>query len=151
MDSKQAFLAVTFFIRDTLCGLDTDRIQEVVKLGKVTPVHHANPYVVGVINLRGRIITIVDLGLKIGFDPSLVTEDTRVLIVPWSGEHVGILVDRVSDVVHAESGELAERPTVAGGIPARYFIGVLNSYDRLIGILDMDSILALTSEIQGAS
>src|ERR1039457_7188617 len=77
----QTVLLATFFVRDALCALDAAGIQEVIRLGPLTPVRHAPPDVAGILNLRGKIVTILDLGLRLGFPK----------IVPRSEEHTSEL------------------------------------------------------------
>ena len=72
----QTVLLATFFVRDALCALDAAGIQEVIRLGPLTPVRHAPPDVAGILNLRGKIVTILDLGLRLGF-PKIVPSGVR--------------------------------------------------------------------------
>ncbi len=65
--ADETVLLATFFVRDALCALDAAGVQEVIRLGPVTPVRHAPEEVLGILNLRGKIVTIVDLGLRLGF------------------------------------------------------------------------------------
>jgi len=147
MTDKQGFLAVTFQLRGTWCGVDTLQVQEVVKLARITPVHHARPYVAGVLNLRGKILTVIDLAQMMNGDSISLGVDSRVIIYPWRNEQLGILVDRVGDVVQVEAGSLSERPSVSDGIAAEFFAGVLSQGDRLVGILQIDKILASDPEV----
>ncbi len=71
-------LAVSCVVRNTLCGVDTEPVQEIVKVGHITPVHHAPAYVVGIMNLRGRVVTVIDLGLKLDLGATPLTPDSRI-------------------------------------------------------------------------
>src|ERR1039457_979992 len=77
----QTVLLATFFVRDTLCALDAAGVQEVIRLGPVTPVRYAPEEVLGIINLRGKIVTIVDLGLRLGFPKTVAGRDRRIFII----------------------------------------------------------------------
>jgi len=92
--SGQTALLATFFVRDMLCGLDATAVQEVIRLGPVTPVHYAPEEVLGILNLRGRIVTIVDLGLRIGLPRIATGSDSRIFIVEDRDEFIGLLVNR---------------------------------------------------------
>ncbi|MEI9974038.1 MAG: chemotaxis protein CheW [Ignavibacteriota bacterium] len=91
----QTVLLATFFVRDALCALDAAGIQEVIRLGPLTPVRHASPDVAGILNLRGKIVTILDLGLRLGFPKVVPSGDSRIFIIEDRNEFVGLLVDRV--------------------------------------------------------
>src|ERR1035441_4152417 len=87
----QTVLLATFFVRDALCALDAAGIQEVIRLGPLTPVRHAPPAVAGIVNLRGKIVTILDLGLRLGFAKAVATGESRIFIIEDRGEFVGLL------------------------------------------------------------
>ena len=138
----QASLLATFFVRDALCALDAAGIQEVIRLGAVTPVHHAPDEVLGIVNLRGKIVTILDLGLRLGFARAVPVPDSRIFIVEYHGEFIGLLVDRVDEVVEVERDQWqAPPPNVPWG-QARFFQGVCRAGGRVITILDSGPILA---------
>ena len=88
---SQTILLSTFFVRDSLCALDAAGVQEVIRLGSFTCVRHAPEAVAGVMNLRGRIVTLLDLGLILGFGQSTITPDSRVFILDDRNEFLGIL------------------------------------------------------------
>src|SRR5579862_2871601 len=95
----QTVLLATFFVRDALCALDAAGVQEVIRLGPITPVRYAPEEVLGIVNLRGKIITIVDLGLRLGFARAVSGADSRIFIIEDHHEFLGLLVDRVDEVV----------------------------------------------------
>lgn len=141
-ENGQAVLLTTFFVRDALCALDAAGIQEVIRLGPLTPVHHAPDEVLGIVNLRGRIVTILDLGLRLGFAKVVPGADSRIFIVEYHGEFIGLLADRVDEVVEVERNQWqAPPPNVAWG-QARFFEGVCRAAGRVITILDSAAILA---------
>jgi len=140
---SQQLLVSTFLIQDTLFGIDTMKVQEVIRIGDVTPVHHAPEYIVGIINLRGRIVTILDLGRKLELFKLEIKPDSRIIIVEWQGEYVGFLVDGVSDVVDVERDKLGPPPSNVKGAQGRFFDGVYQSEGRrLISILNIESVLS---------
>lgn len=135
-------LAVSCVVRNTLCGVDTEPVQEIVKVGQITPVHHAPPYVVGIMNLRGRVVTVIDLGLKLDLGATPLTPDSRILIVAWQGEALGLLIDTVLGVVPIDRAEMKPPPENVRGVQSDMVEGVCRVDDRLMALLDLRSVLA---------
>jgi len=138
----QTVLLATFFVRDALCALDAAGIQEVIRLGPLTPVRHSLPEVTGILNLRGKIVTILDLGMRLGFSPAVPDPASRIFIIEDRGEFIGLLVDRVDEVVEVERGQLQAPPANVRGGQGRYFQGVYRTAGRAITVLDPGPILA---------
>ena len=139
--SGQAVLLATFFVREALCGLDAAGIQEVIRLGPLTPLRHGPPDVAGIINLRGRIVTILDLGLRLGFPKAVPSGESRIFIIEDRNEFVGLLVDRVDEVVEAERDRWQPPPANVKGAQGRFFLGVYRTRGRAIAVLDPAPIL----------
>lgn len=134
-------LLATFVLRHALCAFDASRVQEVIRLGVVTPVRHAPSEVAGVINLRGRIVTLLDLAQILGFGKAEPGRESRIFIVEDRGEFLGLLVDRAAEVVEIDPN--AEEPVPANTPPAqaRFFTGVQRANGRVIAILDLQAVL----------
>lgn len=139
---SQTVLLATFFVREALCALDAAGIQEVIRLGPLTPVRHAPPEVAGIVNLRGKIVTILDLGLRLGFPKAVPTGDSRIFIIEDRNEFVGLLVDRVDEVVEVERSQWQAPPANVRGAQGRFFQGVYRTGGRVITVLDSVPILA---------
>ena len=133
----------TFLVGDALCGMDILTIQEINKLIEMTTVPQAPDYVLGILNLRGQIITSIDLGKKLGLGETDMTQDPRNIIVNSKGEHIGLMVRMISDVVQADKDKFEPPPSNMGGIQGEYFTGVYKTENKLIGILDVDKVLHL--------
>jgi len=131
----------SFYVGEALCGMDILKVQEINKLIEMTRVPQAPEYVLGILNLRGEIITIVDLGKKLGLKSTEMSHKTRNIIVNSNGEHIGLMVEQISDVIQAEWEKVEAPPANIGGVQGRYFIGVFKTEDRLIGILDVGKVL----------
>ncbi len=131
----------TFYIGKALCGMDILKVQEINKLMEMTSVPQSPDYVMGILNLRGQIVTIVDLGKKLGLEPTDLAETCRNIIVNSKDEYVGLLVTRISDVVEAEWEKVESPPANIGGLQGNLFKGVFKTENRLIGILDVDKVL----------
>jgi purine-binding chemotaxis protein CheW len=131
----------SFFVGEALCGMDILKVQEINKLIEMTRVPQAPEYVLGILNLRGEIVTIIDLGKKLGLKSTELSDKTRNIIVNSRGEHIGLMVEKISDVVQANFEKIEAPPANIGGVQGKYFTGVLKTKDRLIGILDVGKVL----------
>ena len=140
--SSQTVLLATFFVRESLCALDAAGIQEVIRLGPLTPVRHAPPEVAGIINLRGKIVTVLDLGMRLGFPRAVPAGESRIFIIEDRNEFVGLLVDRVDEVVEVERSQWQAPPANVRGAQGRFFQGVYRTGGRAITVLDSAQILA---------
>lgn len=131
----------TFYVGDSLCGMDILKVQEINKLLEMTEVPLAPDYVRGILNLRGQIVTVIDLGSKLSLSDTETTGDTRNIIVNSNGEYIGLLVDRIGDVERTEEDKIESPPANIGKIQGRYFEGVFKKENSLIGILNVEEIL----------
>ncbi|MFT5731234.1 MAG: purine-binding chemotaxis protein CheW [Desulforhopalus sp.] len=141
--SKNMVELATFYIGDALCGMDILKVQEINKIMQMTKVPQAPDYVLGILNLRGQIVTILDLGKKLGLGETDMSQDPRNIIVNSAGGHVGLLVRRISDVVSANMEKRERAPANMSGIQGEFFTGVYKTNDHLIGILDVDKVLSI--------
>jgi purine-binding chemotaxis protein CheW len=132
----------TFYVGDALCGMDILKVQEINKLMDMTKVPQSPEYVTGILNLRGQIVTVIDLGNKLGLTAIDMNDASRNIIVNSANEYIGLLVSRISDVVAADMDKVEKPPANIGGLQGTYFKGVFKTKDRLIGILDVDKVLA---------
>ena len=131
----------TFYVGDALCGMDILQIQEINKLMMMTKVPQAPDYVQGILNLRGKIVTVIDLGKKLGMEEMEVSSDARIVIVGSGGTFVGLLVKKIGDVVAVDLINKEQPPANMRGIQGKYFTGVYKKDNTLIGILDIDMVL----------
>ncbi len=132
----------TFYVGDALCGMDILKVQEINKLMEMTKVPQSPDYVTGILNLRGQIVTVIDLGNKLGLTATDLNESSRNIIVNAANEYIGLLVSSISDVVAADMEKVEKPPANIGGLQGTFFKGVFKTKDRLIGILDVDKVLA---------
>ncbi len=131
----------TFNVGGALCGIDILSIQEINKHTDVTIVPQAPDYVKGVLNLRGKIVTIIDLGRKLGLDPINIGKDNRNIIVESNEEQIGLFVESISDVLTADMSKIEPPPSNIVGSQGRFFTGVFKTENKLIGVLDIDKVL----------
>jgi len=141
MSATVARELLTFYLGEALCGLDIAQVEELNRPLMMTPVPQAPPYVLGLVNLRGRIVTVLDLGKKVGLAPTVLTPASRTIIVQKAGEHLGLLVDRVSEVAALDQEQVTATPANLKGPASQFFAGVLKTDQGLIGILNLTRVL----------
>lgn len=141
-------LVATFMVSGSLFGMDTSMVQEVVRLTTVTPVHHAASCVVGVMNLRGHISTVIDLSARLGLGPVDLTGDKRIIIVEWQNERVGLVLDTMEDVLTVDRESIGPAPENVRAAQSHRMLGVFRSGDRIVAMLDLDKVLSLDSEME---
>lgn len=132
----------TFYVGNALFGMDILKVQEINKSLDMTSVPQAPEYVKGILNLRGQIVTIIDLGVKLGLSKIEIGPDTRNIIVNSKNEYIGLLVDRIGDVERTSEDNIEAPPANIGGVKAKYFEGVCKKENRLIGILNLEKVLS---------
>ena len=142
-ETNEDLLIATFQLGgdDGLFGIDATLIQEVVMVGEITPVRHASDFVAGIRNLRGKIITVIDLCVRLGLGYVEIGPESRILIADWKGEPVGLLVDRVEDAIAVEPGGLESAPPNLHGIQMQKLLGVFRSGQRLVALLNLAAVL----------
>jgi purine-binding chemotaxis protein CheW len=123
------------------CGIPITRIQEINKQLDMTPVHHAPAYVRGVINLRGQIVTVVDLRVKFDLPPLDLDEERCIVVVRWSGESIGLLADRIQDIVVADAADILDPPANIRGVTGAFFSGIYPMEQGLVAFLRLPELL----------
>ncbi len=117
-------------------GVDARLVQEVVKAGKLTPVHNAPPGVIGIRNLRGRIVTVIDMATHLDLGSVTVSPESHLLIMEDQGESYGFLVDTVTDAFSLDKEHSAPPPASLDSALRSRLSGVWRKADRLTSILD---------------
>ena len=132
---------IVFSVADTFCALNINEVQEIKRFTDITTVHHAPNYVRGVINLRGQIVTVIDLCKKLYYETDKSDTEKRIVIVKHDEEYIGLLVDGIEDVINTEPDEILPPPSNINYPESRFFTGVYKLEDALVAILDKNSIL----------
>ncbi len=145
-DKLQLTEVSTFYVGDALYGMDILKIQEINKQMEMTSVPQSPDYVKGILNLRGRIVTIIDLSKKLGLTATGSSEDARNIIIKSQNEQIGLLVDRLGDVVQASWDSVEPPPASLNELQGKFFQGVYKTGNTLVGILDMEEVLREESE-----
>ena len=142
ISGEEEIMYTCFYLGDTLCGLDIGLVQEIYDDLDITHVPLAPDYILGVMNLRGQIITVIDQRCKIGLGNSTINESSRVLIVRSNKDYLGLLVDRIADVITTAGKKIQKPPSNVKGLQGAYFHGVIHTEsNELLALLDLDTLL----------
>ena len=133
---------VSFKISDEEFGVDILKVQEIIRMLAVTRMPNALPYVEGVINLRGKVIPVVDLRKRFGMEAKEHDKNTRVIVMELSGSVVGFVADAVSEVLRIPSNVTEPPPSVSSGVDVEYITAVGKLDDRLLTLIDLEKVLA---------
>jgi len=134
-------------------GFDVSVVREINNMEEVAKVHRSASHIEGVINLRGKLLTVVNLRKRFGMEPNPATEgNQRIVVVDAADAPVGFLVDEVIEVARfpKESVEKAP-PYIASGIEAQYVLGIAKHEDRLITLIDPLKVLELSCDVEDGS
>lgn len=140
-----------FRIGDALFGIDIVHIQEINKNLSFTQLYNVEKHIRGVLNLRGDIVTVIDLRIMFNRPASDENPDRRVIIVNSNDESVGLLVDRIDDIIYIEPDRLENSTTRMDGVNPAYFTGVYKLEEEVVIILDVDEILRIDEQYANAS
>ncbi|MEI7812366.1 MAG: chemotaxis protein CheW [Ignavibacteria bacterium] len=147
-DSMELLQLVSFTIEKEEFGVDILKVQEINRMFQITKVPNSPSYVDGVINLRGRVIPVIDLRTKLGLSRKPHDKDTRIIVVDLSGKTIGFIVDKVKEVLRIPSNIIEPPPSIASGINTEYITAVGKLEDRLLILLDLEKIISGEEQIQ---
>ena len=133
---------VTFRLDDETYGINVMQIQEVLRYTEIAPVPGAPSYVLGIINLRGNVVTVIDTRARFGLSESEVSDHTRIVVLEIDRQVIGILVDSVAEVVYLKQSEMEAAPNVGNDESARFIQGVCNKNGELIILVEFEKMLS---------
>ena len=142
---------VSFCIGSEEYGVDILQVQEINRMVEITKVPQAPHYVEGVINLRGKVIPIIDLRKRFNLELKEHDKNTRIVVVDIGGNIMGMIVDSVSEVLRLQADTIEPPPELVTGVNSEYIKGVAKLEDRLLifldlsRVIDIEQIAALTS------
>lgn len=137
---------VTCCVEGEEFAIDILSVQEIIRMVDLTLVPKTAPYIEGVINLRGRIVPVINLRRRFGMpDVPRRTSQSRIIIVYVRKRAVGLLVDAVSEVMRVVKGQIEPAPSIGGAMGAEFVQGVGRIGDRLMTILDLNRLLMSSS------
>jgi len=135
---------VTFKLGNEEFGVDILKVQEINRMMNITRIPNAPIFIEGVINLRGKIIPIVDLRKRLGFKNGHFDKTTRIIVVELDGLVLGFIVDSVSEVLRVPENTIEPPPSVVASVESDYIEGVGKLNDRLLILLELKKIFALS-------
>lgn len=141
VDNDEVLQWVTFRLENETYGVNVMQVQEVLRYSEIAPVPGAPSYVLGIINLRGNVVTVIDTRSRFGLMPDEVTDSTRVVIIESNKQVIGILVDSVAEVVYMKTSEIEPAPSVGTDESAKFIRGVCNRENELLILVDLDKLL----------
>jgi purine-binding chemotaxis protein CheW len=139
-ENDEGLLITGFTLGTASFGIDAKSVQEVVKVGVLTPVHGAPAGVAGIRNLRGRIVTVIDMARHLGLGVVEVGTDTRLLIIENQGESYGFLVDDLTDTMALDRKQIDAPPVSLDPALRNRIMGVWRDASRLTAILDLQTL-----------
>ncbi len=140
-EASELIQLVSFKVGDEEFGVDILKVQEINKMTVITRVPNAPDFVEGVINLRGRVIPIIDLRKRLGLPQIAHDKNTRIIVVEIANKTIGFIVDAVSEVLRISRDITEKPPALVAGIDADYITAVAKLEDRLLILLDLDKVL----------
>jgi purine-binding chemotaxis protein CheW len=133
---------VTFRLEEELYGINVMQVQEVLRYTEIAPVPGAPDYVLGIINLRGNVVTVIDTRRRFGLMDREVDDNTRIVIIEVDGQVVGLLVDGVAEVVYLRESEIEKAPEVGNDESSKYIQGVVTREKELLILVDVNKLLS---------
>jgi purine-binding chemotaxis protein CheW len=141
---------VTYRLADEIYGINVMQVQEVLRMSEIAPVPGAPSCVLGIINLRGNVVTVVDARELFGLSRSDATDQTRIMIVEINKLIVGLLVDSVAEVVNIQNSDIDSAPNIGTDENARYIQGVFSKNNEILILVDLNRLMGPDAQfIQG--
>ncbi len=133
---------VTFHLGDEKYGINVMQVQEVLRYQDISPVPGASSYVLGIVNLRGNVVTVIDTRNRFGLPSREPDDQSRVVIIETDAHVIGILVDSVAEVVELSPADIESAPNVGNEETSRYIQGVTSRDNELLILVDLNKFLS---------
>ncbi len=133
---------LTFVLNDEVYGIEILKVREIIGLMDVTSVPQTPDYMKGVINLRGKVIPVIDLRLKFSMPEDEHTQETCTIVVEVESTPIGLIVDSVSEVMEINSNEIEDAPQFGEGIDTNFIMGLGKTKETLVILLDISKVLS---------
>lgn len=133
---------LTFFLSTEEYGIEILKVQEIIGVMPITPIPRTPGFIKGVINLRGRIIPIIDLRMKLSMQEVKHTEETCFIVVKAHQMHMGVVVDKVSEVLNIASENVEDAPSMGQEIHTEYILGIGKAGGKVKLLLDIEKVLS---------
>ncbi|MCH7745210.1 MAG: chemotaxis protein CheW [Chloroflexi bacterium] len=134
---------VVFDLASEAYGVDIGAVREIIRMQDITKVPRTPDFVEGVINLRGKVIPVVDLRKRFDLPvPEKQSKDNRIVVVDIGGQDIGVMVDAVTEVLRIATDSVAPPSSVITGTDSDYLLGIVKLESRLIILLDLEKVLS---------
>lgn len=133
---------VTFQLEEETYGINVMQVREVLRYTEIAPVPGAPDYVIGIINLRGNVVTVIDTRARFGLMQGETNDNTRIIVIESERQVIGILVDSVAEVVYLRSSEIDTTPSVGTDESSKFIQGVSNRDGKLLILVDLNKLLS---------
>jgi len=141
-DTTEILQLVSFKIGDEEFGVDILKVQEINKMMQITKVPNSPEFVDGVVNLRGRIIPVIDIRARLNLPRKEHDKNTRIIVVEIEGKTIGFIVDEVNEVLRIPESITEPPPEMVAGIDSSYITAVGKLEDRLLILLELEKIFS---------
>jgi purine-binding chemotaxis protein CheW len=141
---------LSFRVADEDYAVPILQVQEIIGLTKTTVIPNTPPHVLGVVNLRGNVVPVLDLSQKFGMGPTQRSRTTVNIVVNVAQRTLGLVVDAVSDVVDLAAGSVQPPPAFDCTVDVSFLEGVAHADDRMLLILDLDRMIDFEAETGAA-
>jgi purine-binding chemotaxis protein CheW len=135
---------VVFDLNEEAYGVDISQVREIIRMQEITRVPRAPEFIEGVINLRGKVIPVVDLRARFTMPSVERTEEHRICVVDVDGEDIGMVVDAVTEVSRVPSSSIEPPSSVITTDDSEYLTGIVKTDDKLIILLDIAKVISDT-------
>jgi len=132
---------VIFQVANEVFGVDISTVQEIIRIQAITKIPKAPEFVEGVINLRGKVIPVIDLRERFGFEKTEETKSTRIVVIEVGEDTVGMIVDAVAEVLRLPVTAIEPPASIIEGVDSEYLRGIGKVDERLIILLDLEKVL----------
>ena len=132
---------LTFALADEEYGLEILQVREIISMSEITSMPKTPEYVKGVINLRGKVISVIDLRLKFSIDEAPYTDETCIIVVDVNGVEMGIIVDHVSEVLDIASADIEDAPEFGASVDINFILGMGKAQGRVTILLDISKVI----------
>jgi purine-binding chemotaxis protein CheW len=138
---------VLFELGTETYGLDISAVHEIIRMQPITKVPKAPFYVEGVINLRGRVIPVIDIGKRFGFEKTENAKNNRIVVINVQDTTLGIIVDAVTEVIRVPEDSIDPVSDIVTAGESDYLLGIAKLGDKMIILLDLDKLLSKDREL----
>lgn len=145
-DEAELVQLVGLKLGDEEYAIDVLKIQEIIRSVEITVVPRMDNYILGVMNLRGKVIPVIDLRIRFSLEKSDFDKSTRIIVVRFEKQNIGFVVDEVTEVIRIKRSMVEPTPPLVGSIGQEYILGICRYDARLIMLLDIDRVINESGE-----